>query len=85
MSKLTITKDSKILLGVIEAEGGRVLDVRVKKKHLHVDYTFDGQHIYHQSLPNHGFTGGKWVLNFRTAIRRAKRDAIQRQAEEPST
>lgn len=78
MARPNLTKDAKELLAVIEAEGARILDVRHKTNHIHVDYTFDDQHIYHQSLPKNGVTGGKWVLNFRTTIRRAKRDSLSK-------
>jgi hypothetical protein len=61
-----------MLIRIIENEGGRILATGQFKQHMRVEFTFDGHHIFTQTLPRHQSVGDRWEKNFRAAIRRLK-------------
>ena len=67
-----LTKVQKVLVAIIESEGGRVIDTRQKTNHVACDYTFDGHHVFTQHMPRGGSVENRWEKNFRAAVRRAK-------------
>ena len=68
-----LTKLQKVLTAIIETEGGRVLAVRNGTNHKLVDFTFDGHYTHTQTLPNGNSVERRWEMNFRSAVRKTKR------------
>lgn len=66
------SKACRSLIGIIEAEGARVLDTEHRRNHMRITYTFNGTDLFTQTLPRHASVGDRWEKNFRAAIRRNK-------------
>lgn len=72
MSRPTLGKPQKQLIAIIECEGGEVLAIRNDGRHITVDFTFDKHHVFTQFLPHGRISGGRWEMNFRSAVRKQK-------------
>lgn len=66
------TKASRSCIRIIQSEGATILSTDQFKRHMRVDFTFDGHHTFTQTLPRHQSVGDRWEKNFRAAIRRLK-------------
>lgn len=75
MPKLKLTKPQKVLAAIIESEGGRLLAFhRSNKAGLKVDFTFGASHhVFTQTLPPADNHDRRWLLNFRSNVRKARR------------
>ena len=72
MSKPRLTKPQKTLAAIIESEGGKILSFTAGGSLLKCDYTFDDTHVFTQHLPPAANLDRRWILNFRSAIRKTK-------------
>lgn len=68
-----VTKVQKTLTAIIETEGGTVLGVREGANHQRIDYTFDHHQVHTQTLPRGTSVEHRWEMNFRSAVRKSKR------------
>lgn len=73
MSRLKLTKPQKTLTAIIESEGGTIVDLRKGSNHLQCDYTFDHRHFFTQYLPYGDSLTRRWEHNFRSTVRKTKR------------
>lgn len=72
MSKPRLTKPQKTLAAVIESEGARILSFTAGGSMLKCDYTFDDINVFTQHLPPAAKLDRRWLLNFRSNVRKSK-------------
>lgn len=73
MGAIRLNSTAKRMIEIITEEGAFIKDIRNQSKHLRVDYTFDGVHVFTQSVSYGSVPLSRTnERNFRAQIRRKK-------------